>query len=191
MDMKTMFQRGRVAVILAAFGLLMVAGPVSADERTCRGTIGAATVDDLRVPHGATCTLQGATVKGTIEVESDAVLRAYGVRVVGNVQGESAQKVVVAEGSRVGGSVQVKQGEQARVIDSRVIGDIQFDDNGSKNVARRNLVGGSVQAFQNDGGVAIFGNRIDGNLQCKENSPRPTGGGNIVGGNKEDQCRGF
>jgi len=33
MDMKTMFQRGRVAVILAAFGLLMVAGPVSADER--------------------------------------------------------------------------------------------------------------------------------------------------------------
>jgi len=37
---------------------------------------------------------------------------------VGNVQGENAQKVVVAEGFRVGGSVQVKQGEQAKVIDS-------------------------------------------------------------------------
>ncbi len=29
---------------------------------------------------------------------------------------------------------------------------------------------------------------VDGNLQCKENQPRPTGGGNIVHGNKEDQC---
>lgn len=189
--MKEMFQRGRVALILAAFGLLMVAGPVSADERTCRGTIGAATVDNLRVPQGATCTLQGTTVKGTIKVESNAVLRAFGVRVVGNVQGENARKVVVRDGSRVGGSVQVKQGGKAKVIDSQVDGDIQFDDNSAKNAARRNVVGGNVQAFQNNGGVAIFGNRIEGNLQCKENSPHPTGGGNIVGGNKEDQCRGF
>ena len=45
-----------------------------------------------------------------------------------------------------------------------------------------------MQAFQNTGGVEIRGNRINGNLQCKENSPRPTGGGNVVGGNKEDQC---
>ncbi len=64
---------------------------------------------------------------------------------MGNVQGENAQKVVVAECSRVGGSVQVKQGEQAKVIDSRVIGDIRFDDNGSKNVARRNVVGGNKE----------------------------------------------
>ncbi len=189
--MKTMFQRGRVALILAAFGLLIVAGPVAAEERTCRGIIGAATVDNLRVPQGATCVLEGTIVKGTIKVERDAVLRALGVRVVGNVQGENAQKVVVADGSRVGGSVQVKQGARAKVVDSRVNGDIQFDDNSGKNIARRNVVGGSVQAFQNDGGVAIFGNRIDGNLQCKENSPRPTGGGNVVGGNEEDQCRGF
>ena len=29
---------------------------------------------------------------------------------------------------------------------------------------------------------------IDGNLQCKENAPPPTGGGNLVHGNAEDQC---
>jgi uncharacterized protein YodC (DUF2158 family) len=47
-----------------------------------------------------------------------------------------------------------------------------------------------LQAFENSGGPAITfsGNRIDGNLQCKENDPAPGGGGNIVGGNKEDQC---
>ena len=46
-----------------------------------------------------------------------------------------------------------------------------------------------MQAFQNRGGVNFTRNRIEGNLQCKENSPPPTGGGNVVQSNKEDQCR--
>jgi hypothetical protein len=45
--------------------------------------------------------------------------------------------------------------------------------------------------FQNPGGVSITSNRVNGNLQCKENVPAPTGGGNIVQGNKEDQCAGL
>jgi hypothetical protein len=45
-----------------------------------------------------------------------------------------------------------------------------------------------VQAFQNDGGVLVRGNVIDGNLQCKGNRPAPTGGNNKVEGSKEDQC---
>jgi hypothetical protein len=35
----------------------------------------------------------------------------------------------------------------------------------------------------------ISSNRVNGNLQCKENQPAPTGSGNTVGGNKEDQCQ--
>jgi hypothetical protein len=34
----------------------------------------------------------------------------------------------------------------------------------------------------------VQSNFIDGNLQCKENVPAPTGGANVVQGNKEDQC---
>lgn len=45
-----------------------------------------------------------------------------------------------------------------------------------------------MQAFENTGGVTISTNRVDGNLQCKENRPAPTGTANIVQGNKEDQC---
>lgn len=49
-----------------------------------------------------------------------------------------------------------------------------------------------VQLFENVGGGArITGNTIGGNLQCKQNAPEPVGGGNQVGGNAEDQCRGF
>jgi hypothetical protein len=52
----------------------------------------------------------------------------------------------------------------------------------------RNAVKGDVQYFGNRGRISITSNRIDGNLQCKGNRPAPTGGGNIVQGNKEDQC---
>jgi len=179
------------AVLMGLSALAVAPGPAAAEERTCRGSIGARTVDNLRVPGGATCTLNGTTVKGTIKVERNAVLFAYGVRVIGNVQAENSRKVIVADGSRVGGSVQVVQSGIAKVRDSRINGNILFDDNSGLNVARRNVIGADVQAFQNSGGVRIYNNRIDGNLQCKANSPRPLGSGNVVDGNKEDQCRGF
>jgi len=177
-----------VATALAAPILLLAAAPASAEERVCRGTIRATTVDNLRVPQYASCVLLGTRVKGTVKVEFNATLRAEDVVVIGNVQGENAKNVRVLDGSRVGGSVQVKQGGGANVSDSRVEGDIQYDSNSAKLYALRNRVGGSVQVFQNTGGVEIRRNVIDGNLQCKENTPRPVGGGNIVGGNKEDQC---
>ena len=180
-----------VLVALALVVAAIAASPAFAEERTCRGTLGAVTVDNLRVPQNATCRLNGTFVKGTIKVEPGATLIARSVRVIGNVQGENASNVVVRESSRIGGSVQVKQGGAAAVLSSRITGDIQYDANRRYLKANGNKVGGSIQVVGNSGGAEIFRNVIDGNLQCKENSPAPTGGGNIVGGNKEDQCRRF
>ncbi|MGH9185559.1 MAG: hypothetical protein ACRD0U_07075, partial [Acidimicrobiales bacterium] len=77
--------------------------------------LGPITVDILRIPQGATCTLNGTRVQGTIKVERAATLRANGVTVIGNVQGENAADVRVLAGSSGGGSVQVVQGRAARV----------------------------------------------------------------------------
>lgn len=162
-----------------------------AEERVCRGSIGARTLDNVRVPSGATCRLTGTYVKGTITVKRGATLVANRVRVVGNVQGENARNVVVQRRSRVGGSVQVKQGRSATVRGTRVIGDIQYDANRGYLRANGNRVGGSIQIVGNSGGAEIFRNVVNGNLQCKENRPRPRGGSNTVGGNKEDQCSRF
>ncbi|HVL50577.1 MAG TPA: hypothetical protein VM754_03610 [Actinomycetota bacterium] len=181
--------RNKVAVgimVLVMSGAL--AAPAMAEERVCRGAIGAVTVDNLRVPSDSTCALSGTYVKGTIKVERGATLHASAVRVIGNVQGEGAARVNVVNSSQVGGSVQVKQGGAARVADSRINADIQFDSQRGELIASSNVVGGNIQAMKNTGGVAISHNRVDGNLQCKENRPAPTGGGNIVNGNKEDQC---
>jgi hypothetical protein len=188
---KTRFSLTGTLIGLAVLVAAIAASPALAEERACRGTMGAVTVDNLRVPQSATCKLNGTFVKGTIKVERGATLIASAVRVVGNVQAENASKVVVRESSRVGGSVQVKQGGAATVKSSRITGDIQYDANRRYLRANGNKVGGSIQIVGNSGGAEIFRNVIDGNLQCKENSPAPTGGGNVVGGNKEDQCRRF
>jgi hypothetical protein len=177
-------------MVVGALVLALVPAQLAhAEERTCRGTLGAITVDNVRVPQGATCTMQGTHVEGTIKVERNATLRASDVHVIGNVQAEGARSVNVTNGSFVGGSIQIVQGGGALVDSSRINFDILYDENGAKLTARSNRIGGNLQAFQNTGGVSISRNVIDGNLQCKANRPPPTGGGNIVQGNKEDQCR--
>jgi hypothetical protein len=175
--------------VLATVGICTAPAAAVADERVCSGAIGAETVDDLRVPQGATCELKRTRVEGNAKVEANATLRARSVRVDGNVQGENAARVVVGSSSQVGGSIQVKQGGGADVRETRVTGDIQLDaNNGDLQHVAGNTVGGNVQVVSNRGGVDITGNTIDGNLQCKENSPPPTGGGNVVRGSAEDQC---
>ncbi len=180
-----------MAVVLAGVLALTVMTPAAlAEERVCRGTIGATTVDNLRVPSGAACTLNGTKVEGTIKVENNAKLYANGVRVIGNIQSEGFQAITVREGSKVGGSVQRKNGQSdgsGKVVSTRINDDLQFFSNEALMVARNNTILGNLQAVQNTGGLVISGNTIAENLQCKENNPPPTGGGNKAG-DKEDQC---
>ena len=179
-----------ITTLLALAMLFTFSGPAAAEEYRCTGTVGGRTLDNVRVPAGRTCTLNGTIVKGTITIGNDARLFADNIRVIGNIQSEGFRNVTV-EDSRVGGSIQVVQGRRADIRRTKVNADILFDDNRRWNIARRNDVGGNVQAFQNTGGVEVRRNVIDGNLQCKENAPRPVGGNNRVGGSKEDQCRGL
>jgi hypothetical protein len=54
-------------------------------------------------------------------------------------------------------------------------------------VARNSTILANLQAVQNRGGLVISENRISENLQCKQNNPAPTGGGNRAG-DKKGQC---
>jgi hypothetical protein len=180
-----------LGILLAIFAVAGSPGLVVAEERTCRGDLGGATVDNLRVPEGATCALNRTHVKGTVKVGPRATLYARGVRVEGNVQAENARLVSVTQSSRIGGSVQIKQGGSATVLDSSVRGDIQYEANHSSLRANNNTVGGNIQVIGNQARAEIYRNVIEGNLQCKENRPQPTGGRNKVRGNKENQCSAF
>jgi hypothetical protein len=184
----------RMALALAVSGAgsfaLLDAGIASADEVTCRGTIGARTIDgDVNVPRGASCTLRGTRVKGNVFVRDNARAELIRASLTGNVQAGGARNVIVRAGSRINGSVQVENGGAVSVLRSRVGGSVQTKSNNGLSRVVRNRVGADVQFFSNRGGFAVWYNRIDGNLQCKSNGLPRRGDHNIVQGNKEDQCR--
>src|SRR5918997_3315187 len=163
---------------LAALALAAFAPAAQAEERVCRGTIGATTVDNLRVPQGASCTLNGTTVEGTVKVERNATLVANTIRVKGNVQSEGFKNITVRRNSVVVGSVQLENGldgGSGRVLNSRVNGDLQYFSNEARMVARGNTLLANLQANQNTGGLVIENNRIAENLQCQANNPPPDG----------------
>ena len=86
---------------LIAIGLTWTTTSVAlADEFQCTGTIGAETFENLFVPDGATCTLNGTRIDGNIKVGTGATLNASGVTVGGNIQAEGAASVTVLVAAR-------------------------------------------------------------------------------------------
>ena len=168
-----MRNRFTLAATCGAFTIAGIAagGAAHAEEFTCTGSLGAVSVDNLRVPDGARCVLNGTQLNGSIVVGSGATLIADNVAINSNVQAEN-HRLVVVRTSQVGGSIQLVQG----------------GDPGLRSAAlRSNQVKGDVQLFSNEGSQVVSANTIDGNLQCKENLAAPTAP-NTVGGNKEDPC---
>lgn len=177
---------------LSAVSLLLPAVAFG-DEINCTGTL-RGSFDNVNVPPGRNCTLIDSRVQGSIYVRGNATLNVYRTSIKGNIQSEGARYVRLhGSGVNLDGSVQIKYATAASSIAAGtwIGGSVQYEENtGSLSISGAR-VGQDVQIFNNWGGASVFNNTINGNLQCKESDPPPTGGGNAVGGNKEDQCASF
>ena len=147
--------------VAAALGIPIVG------EYQCTGSARAITADNLLVPKGATCHLEGARIKGSIKVEEGASLHASGLYVKGSLQAVKAVSVNIISSS-FEGSFEMEEGGSSQLYGAQIQGDAKF--------------------MKNNGSLTIANNTIGGNMQCKENSLVPVGGNNDVQGNKEDQC---
>ena len=150
-------------------------------------SIGAIRLDSVNVPAGATCTLMGTIMNGSVEVRSGAQLTASNVTITGNLLSDGAAALRLNGSSQVGGAIQIQRGAGAEISGARVTGNLQIDAMAGPVVATGNAVGGSLQAVGNRGGISLINNRMNSVLQCKENTPAPTGSGNTAT-LKEDQC---
>lgn len=181
---------------------------VVATGGTC--TLSGAIVDgNVKVEGGAEVLIVGGIVRGSVQGEFGSSVFVSGTNVFGDVQCEGAGAVPAGffPGCRVqvatiGGSIQSNDAEATvsilsnptiggsiQVVGTTATAPVNINFNGSFS---GDGVIGDVQVFENDGSVNVFFNVIDGNLQCKENEPTLiNGSGNVVGGNKEDQCAGF
>lgn len=186
--------RRLILFVLAGAVAALVGAPAAvADDRICSGTIGAISTDDnIVVPGGASCRLEGTRTGGNVLIRGGGTLTALGVRVDGNIQGERHARVTVAPLGAgrplIDGNIQLERGGPARVDRATIDGNLQVEGANGRQTATGNVIDGDLQAFGNRGGFEITGNRIHGNLQCSGNVPAPHGGQNTVAGDREGQC---
>ena len=131
----------------------------------------------------------------------------------GNIQVKKAT-FLRAEDNSVNGNIQLQEmtlGDASSIISGNTVeGNIQVDDSSSTEfLIEDNFADGNLQASKNMGSLTILSNNVDdlqvfentasgahtisdntvrGNLQCNDNTPKPTGGNNNVSGDKEEQC---
>lgn len=145
------------AALISMFVLVPAAPAAQADATTCEGAMGAVVVEDLVVPAGATCTLDGTQVLGDVTVEPNATL--------------------TADFARIGGSVTLASGSRFRISDSAIDDDVtctgcsqlvmtfMFDP-----VDRRAVEGDIEVTGMTNGHLHIEAGRISGDVEVTDSS---------------------
>ena len=164
---------------------------------------------NVTVARGGTLQTTGGRIDGNIQAQQQRLIRMTGTTVGGDLQVKRGGTVTTSRlilggdaqftemsgtasmsWGRIGGNYQSEKSPKKRILlrEARVNGDVQVKEYGFA-VVGRNTVGGNMQIEKNAGSLYVEGNRIYGDLQCKENRFVPKGGNNVVSGSKEGQCR--
>jgi hypothetical protein len=136
-----------VGVALTA---LMALSSSAAASTTCNSTTaltGATITGDLVVPEDGVCTIISSSVGGDVRVGKNAYFQSTGSQIGDDVEGRSAQTILIDGGSTVGDDVKASRVAQVFVFDSTVNGLIE--------------VHGSTQQ------VNVCGNTVDGRIEVK------------------------
>lgn len=91
-----------------------------------------------------------------------------------------------------GGVFVTKNTAGVTVRSNRSNGNLSVSENRGGTSVRSNIVGDNLGVNKNIGGTQIVSNRANDNIDCTDNSPSPTGSGNVAGadggGSKTGQC---
>ena len=180
-----------------------------ASNASCSGLIGGqATLTNVNgnvtVPDGAYCTLSFVNVKGDVRVGRNATLivSAYSEpsTIGGDIEANRCNSVLLNGNVTVDGNVEIHgcsgttpSGFQGPDIVIR--GNFECQSNAGPCVAWLGRVGGNAHIRSNVAASAsdVSLVRVDGNLNCADNSPNPTQlrGPSWVDGHAQGQCAGF
>lgn len=169
-----------------------------ADELYCNGEYDKGYFDDVYVKYGDVCVLKGTEVDGNVKIEKGGALVTKYAKIKGDIQAYQPKFIKVMKKSYVDGNIQIEKASRpSRVTDSYVKGDIEVEYSFIKKYSEyawnisKNYVGGNLKFNYNKakhGYHWIYGNKVEGNLECYDNRPKPKGGDNYVYGNAEGQC---
>jgi hypothetical protein len=183
---------------LAVSVLLLMASAASSGTLTCKTTLTGTIYNDVTVPAGAECTLDGATVKGTVNVTGTgaSLIAKNGAKITGNLNANGSGNVLVTGttingdvtfakvvgpksfvcGSTVGGNVtvshssgQIKIGDETEYTEPRVF-EVEECDSAT-------IVWGNVTFNNNTADVLqLAGSTVKKNVRVNNNMPGPEEG---------------
>ncbi len=141
---------------------------LAAPATECSGTLTGGTSGSLRIPDGATCTLEGVTVQGMIKVGEGATL--------------------LTDESTISMNVMARDAASVRLIDTVVLGEINLQRTsgpiviGPEGCAVDPIADGNIVLINNDGTIAVCFMNLR-NLIVQGNSKRIGLFSNIVSNN--------
>jgi hypothetical protein len=145
----------------------------------CTSTLGAVTLANVVVPDGATCTLNGTIVTGSIKIGTGSSLFTTGATVGGNVQGTDGPQTVSLLDTNIGLSVHIEQaigritiGDAGCAIDPTVGIDVNLQNNHGLIALCYLSVGNNIILQGNARTMGIFHNEIGNNLIVQDNASR-------------------
>jgi hypothetical protein len=164
--------------------------PTSApiNPEACNGVLGAITVERVRVPPGATCSLNGTIVEGDAIVEESGVLISQSARIHGDLDARNSAKIDLLSGTEINGNIHIMLSGSIRIVSIYAGSNLNLESNYQGHEISNSRIMGNVDIARNTGGVLISNNSIIGNLMCIGNEPPPIGNNNYVGGKATGQC---
>jgi hypothetical protein len=160
-----------VVAVLATAGLAMVSQPaVATSDTVCDGTIGRRVVERVVVPNGATCRLNGTTVRQNVVVGTGETLVARGARILGSVQATEGPRSVRLLDTNVVGNIHVREARGVILI-------------GNSGCGLDPIAGNNIHLVGNNGPIGVCRMTIEGNLHVIDNSDTVFVRSNNVGNN--------
>jgi hypothetical protein len=141
-------------VALTAATATLVAAPVaSADDTQCVGTI-SGPHDNVVVPAGATCTLDGAMVKGNVTCDGCASVSSFDSTIGGNFQIKKTTGLGnFIEDTIIGGNLeQVESASELDFLGSSAA-NLKFEKNANKLSVETSTIAGNVAAHENKSSI--------------------------------------
>jgi hypothetical protein len=157
-------------VVVVAAGMAAVPSASATTETTCDGTIGRRVVERVVVPNGATCRLNGTTVRHNVVVGAGEALVTRDARILGSVQATEGPRSVRLLDTNVVGNIHVKEATGRIII-------------GNAGCRLDPVAGNNIHLIQNTGPIGLCRMSIEGNLHVKHNTDTVFLLANMVGNN--------
>jgi hypothetical protein len=171
--------RWSAVVAVMSAGLTAAPSATATTETTCDGTIGRRVVERVVVPEGATCRLNGTTVRHNVVVGPGESLVAHDARILGSVQATEGPRSVRLLDTNVVGNIHVREatgrviiGNAGCRLDPSAGNNIHLIENSGPIGLCQMTIQGNLHVERNTNTVFLLANRVGNNLHARGNTGR-------------------